>query len=372
MSTTTIDATGARFTFAPIQCRWRPIILTGAALLLLCLFWFGSRYPALFSKAAHMGKALPSMTYTSQVWAVAPDAPVVTRILAASVNWLNGMRIGMTFGVLFGALLHTVLRYYPLKIGRNLYLNSLKGALIGVPMGVCANCAVPTACGVTRGNGRVEVALGFLFSSPTFNPVVVMMTFTAFPLAMSLTKYALVLAVILFVVPSLIQWLERDKPLPVFKVGDQGESCAIQLPPPENCQEKFTTVFAELAKDFGKNAWMLLKPTLTLMVLASLAAAALIVLVPWDSLLSEVTPLKAALVSLVSVFMPVPIALDVMFPAQLLHRGVSAGYVMMLTMTLGTFSIIPTTYLWRDVSKKLAISLFLFFVVVGWILAMIF
>ncbi|MBA3651606.1 MAG: hypothetical protein H0W66_09055 [Chthoniobacterales bacterium] len=95
----------------------------------------------------------------------------------------------MTFGVLFGALLHTALRYYPLKVGKNLYLNSLKGALIGVPMGVCANCAVPAACGVTRGNGRVEVALGFLFSSPTFNPVVIAMTFSAFPLFMSITKY---------------------------------------------------------------------------------------------------------------------------------------------------------------------------------------
>ncbi len=70
--------------------------------------------------------------------------------------------------------------------------------------------------------------------------------------------------------------------------------------------------------------------------------------------------------------MPVPIALDVMFPAQLLHQGVSGGYVMMLTMTLGTFSIIPTTYLWRDVSTALALSLFAFFFVVGWVVAMIF
>src|SRR6266436_3388017 len=104
--------------------------------------------------------------YWRQVIVVAADAPVWLRILAATVNWLDSMKVGMTFGVLFGALLHTVLRYYPLKIGKNLYMNSLKGALVGVPMGVCANCAVPTACGVTRGHGRIEVALGFLFSSP--------------------------------------------------------------------------------------------------------------------------------------------------------------------------------------------------------------
>jgi len=346
--------------------------MIAAGLALVSLFWLASRYPQLFSKAEHVGQAIPSMAYSSQLMTVAADAPVWLRIVAATVNWLDSMKIGMTFGVLFGALLHTVLRYYPLKIGKNLFINSLKGALVGVPMGVCANCAVPTACGVTRGNGRVEVALGFLFSSPNFNPVVVMMTFMALPLAMGLTKYAVLLFVILVVVPSLIRWLERDKPLQVFTVGDEGASCAIQLPPPDDCQERFTTVFGELARDFGKHVWMLLKPTIALMLLASVVSATLLVLIPWESLLSEVTPLKAALVSLVSVFMPVPIALDVMFAAQLQQQGVPAGYVMLFAMTLGTYSIIPSIYLWREVSKPLSVSLFVFFLVLGWVLALVF
>ncbi len=367
MSTTT-----APYSLARVCCHWRPIIMVGAAALLLGVFWFASRYPQLFSKAEHVGEALPSMAYSSQLMTVAADAPVWLRILAAMVNWLDSMKIGMTFGVLFGALLHTVLRYYPLKIGKNLYLNSLKGALVGVPAGVCANCAVPVACGVTRGNGRVEVALGFLFSSPNFNPVVVMMTFMALPLAMSLTKYAVLLFVILFVVPSLIRWLERDKPLPVFSVIDEGAACAITLPPPDDCQERFVSVFAELAKDFGKHVWMLLKPTITLMLLASVVSATLLVLIPWGYLLSKVTPLRMAFASLISTFMPVPIALDVMFAAQLQQQGVPAGYVMMFAMTLGVYSIIPGIYLWREVSKTLTVSLFVFFLVVGWVLGLVF
>src|SRR6516165_4385276 len=243
MSTTT-----ARFTMARVRCHWRPIIMVGAAIVLLGTFWFASRYPQLFSKAEHVGQALPSMAFSSELIHLAEDAPVWQRILASAVNWLDSMKLGMTFGVLFGALLHTVLRYYPLKIGKNLYLNSLKGALVGVPGGVCANCAVPVACGVTRGNGRVEVALGFLFSSPNFNPVVVMMTFMALPLAMSITKYAILMIVILLVVPSLIRWLERDKPLPVLSAIDEATACAIKLPPPDECQERFLTVFGELAK----------------------------------------------------------------------------------------------------------------------------
>src|SRR5262249_43902435 len=155
-----------------------------------------SRYPQLFSKAAHIGQVLPSMTYSHEFMRLKADAPVWQRILSAAISWLDGMKIGMGFGVLLGALLHTVLRYYPLKIGKNLYLNSVKGALVGIPTGVCANCSVPIACGITRGKGRAEVALGFLFSSPNFNLVIMAMTFTALPLGMALTKYAILLFVI--------------------------------------------------------------------------------------------------------------------------------------------------------------------------------
>lgn len=358
--------------FYQIRCHWRPIILIGTGVVLVCLFWFGSRYPQLFHKAAHVGEAVPSMAYSSQLVTVAAGAPVWLRILAGTVNWLDSMKLGMTFGVLFGALLHTILRYYPLKIGKNLYLNSLKGALVGVPMGVCANCAVPAACGVTRGNGRVEVALGFLFSSPNFNPVVVMMTFIALPLSVSITKYAVLLFVILLGVPALIQWLERKKPLPVFIVNDENESCALNLPTQDDCRERFGAVFGELARQFGKHIWMLLKPTITLMLLASVVAATLLVLIPWDWLLSEVTPLRMALVSLISVFMPVPIALDVMFAARLQQQGVPSGYVALFAMTLGTYSIIPTIYLWREVSKQLAVTLFAFFLILGWVVGMAF
>ena len=45
---------------------------------------------------------------------------------------------------------------------------------------------------------------------------------------------------------------------------------------------------------------------------------------------------------------------------------------MMFVMTLGTYSIIPSIYLWREVSKPLAVSLFAFFLVLGWVLALVF
>ena len=207
-----------------LRCHYRPLLLGATAIVLLSVFWLASRYPQLLGKARHVGQGLPSMAFSGELIKLAVGAPAWQRILATAVNWLDGMRVGMTFGVLLGALLHTTLRYYPMKIGKNLRVNSLKGALVGVPMGVCANCAVPTACGITRGHGRVEVALGFLFSSPNFNPVVVMMTVMALPWTMVVTKYGMLLLVILGVVPGLIAQLERSEAAPTRDGRGRGRS----------------------------------------------------------------------------------------------------------------------------------------------------
>lgn len=68
-------ASTARFTRTRVRCYWRPIILAGAAVVLLGTFWFASRYPQLLHKAEQVGKAVPSMAYGSEVMAVAADAP---------------------------------------------------------------------------------------------------------------------------------------------------------------------------------------------------------------------------------------------------------------------------------------------------------
>lgn len=355
-----------------IRCYFRPIILIAAGAIILLTFWSASRYPALLHKLQHIGTAMPSMAYQHSVGSPDRLTGAWQRIRVAALSWLAAMAIGMSFGVLFGAFLHTVLRYYPLKVGKNLYLNSIKGALVGAPMGVCANCAVPMACGMTRGHGRIEVALGYLFSSPNLNPVVVMMTFAALPWYFGVTKYVIVLMVIALFVPLLISFLEREKSLTVF-TGD--DDAALDSPPVNSsveCDEKFGDVFWELAGSYLKAVWMLAKPTFTLMMLASILAALALTLVPWTDLLTHVTVARAAVVSLFAVFMPVPIALDVMYAAQLQSTGVVSGYVMLFLMTLGTYSIVPAIYLWREVSKRLAISLFAFFWLLGFACALLF
>ena len=351
-----------------VRCYYRPAVLVVAGLLLVGSFWVASRYPQLLSKSAHLADAVPSMAYGGELFPVDPVAPVWERVLATMANWLNSMKVGMGFGVLLGALLHTVLNYYPLKLGSNLYLNSAKGALLGVPAGVCANCAVPVACGVTRGSGRVEAALGFLFSSPNFNPVVVAMTFTALPLAIAVTKYAVLLFVILAAVPLLVRWSERGaKPAPDLA---DAAACAIDLKTP--CTQSLGQVLAELGRVYAKHVWGLLRPTAVIMLGASLVASVALVLVPWGDLLADTSPGTLAVVSLLATAMPVPIALDVMFAGNLHAQGVANGYVALFAMSLGTYSLIPSIYLWREVSRRLAVALFGMFWAISFVCGLVF
>ncbi len=347
-----------------LRCRARVITLVCIGLVLLFVFWFGSRYPALLFKAHHANQPLASMAFSHEVFRTTAHDLLAIRILFGALNWLDSMAIGMSFGLMFGAWMHTVLQYYPLRIGRNYTLNSLKGALVGMPMGVCANCAVPMACGLTRGQGRVEVALGYLFSSPNFNPVVIAITFSILPWYFGAVKYAILLFVILFLVPRLIRFLERRSSLPEVKASSEDAACALRMPD-QACSEPFLTTSREVLVSYGKHIWMLFKPTISLMVIASLLASALLVIVPWSALLAHMSGWRLFTMSALGVFMPVPIALDVLFAGEVYRTGVNAGYTMMFLMTLGTYSIIPTIYLWREISRTLAISLFLFFLIVG-------
>ncbi len=356
-------------TASPATRYQRPLILGLVGALLFYTFWFTSRYPSLFSKADHLAKGddVASMAWGSAKFVAGAAAPVWQQILYGALNWLDGMKVGMTFGVLFGALLHTILHYYPLRLGKNRYLNTIVGAIIGAPMGVCANCSVPAACGLTRGKGRAETALGFLFSSPNFNPVVLTMTFAALPLAVSLSKVAMLLLLILFVVPFTIQAIERREGL-----IPSPEPAALDLPAaPAAPDQPFGAMFADLLKRYLGAAWGLARSTIALMILASLVASALLTLLPWNEILATATPLKLAFVALISTFMPVPIALDIMFAAQLGRQGISGSYVMLFALTLGTFSIVPVTWLWREVSPRLALTLFGFILGFGWLAALL-
>jgi uncharacterized membrane protein YraQ (UPF0718 family) len=177
--------------------------------------------------------------------------------------------------------------------------------------------------------------------------------------------------VIAVVAPGLVRFLGRRQPLAVLTADAQGAACEVANARPP-CEESFLEVLGELVRDYARHLWMLAKPTLALMLMGSVVSASLLTFVPWSSLLADTSPLTMLLVAVVATFMPVPIALDVLFAALLLKQGVATGYVMLFAMTLGIYSVVPSVYLWREVSRTLAITLFAVFVLVGWLCGLAF
>src|SRR5262249_54909062 len=157
---------------------------------------------------AAMGADTPISGLAFSTIVTAPaDADLATRIAYATLNWLYTNRQGMSFGILFGALVLTLLALVPQRGFRSRFLNSVMGMVIGAPLGVCANCAAPIGKGIHAAGGRVETMLAAMVSSPTLNVVLITMVFAMFPLYMAALKVGLTLGFILIGIPLLTRLL---------------------------------------------------------------------------------------------------------------------------------------------------------------------
>lgn len=348
------------------QCYVRLFFLIFFALVILGVFWFGSRYPQLFEKAAHINTLTPhSLINSLELIPMAEQHSLWSRVFASFINWIWSMKIGMTFGLTMGALLHTLFEFYPPRLTDNIYLNTLKGIVIGAPSGVCVNCAVPVACGITRGKNKIEAALAFMFSSPTLNFLVISMVFASLPWAFGFIHYGLVAVVLLVIVPLLV-WLYRKQQF--SRLGETTSSCAVDLRD-LFCKETILESLIGVLKTYGKNLMSLFKFAVPMMLIAAIVSSFAVELIPFQRIFSNVSFLGLAATALVTVLLPVPIALEVIVAHHLFVNGVPAPYVMLFLFTLGTYSMLPMMYLWKEVSKTLSMSLYIIFVVMGIIAA---
>ena len=344
-----------------IRCFYRVFVLFAFAVAVLALFWFGSRYPSLFHKAETLGHhEVASYIWTEQLMKLPANPTYVDRVVASIANWIWSMRIGMSFGLVMGALFHTLFQFYPPKLGGNLYLNTLKGIITGAPAGVCVNCAVPIACGITRGKANIESALSFMFSSPTLNFVVISMIFAGLPSAYGILQYLMIALVLLVFLPAIVHLYNKAQPVQ----SEASAVCAISFKSQE-CDKSLVDTAKEVAVLYAKNLWHLIKSAVPLMLAAAVVSAVVMESLPLQAIFAHVSFLAIAGLALVTVLLPIPIALDVIVAQQLYVHGVAAPYVMLFLSTLGTFSILPMSYLWTEVSKKLALGLYAMFVVLG-------
>ena len=347
------------------RCYVRLFFLIIFAVIVLGLFWFGSRYPQLLEKAAHINTLTPySFIYSSELITMTTQHGFWSRVFASFVNWIYSMRIGMTFGLAMGALLHTLFEFYPPKLTGNIYLNTLKGIVVGVPAGVCVNCAVPVACGITRSQNKIETALGFMFSSPTLNFLVVSMVFASLPLAFGLIHYNLIAILLLGIVPLLVWLYRKQQPSPLEETG----ASAIDLED-SFCKETMLESLIGVLNAYGKNLISLVKFAVPMMLVAAVISSVAVELIPFQTIFGHVSFVGLVITALVTVLLPVPIAMEVIVAHHLFVNHVPAPYVMLFLFTLGTYSTLPIIYLWKEISKTVAVSLYIIFVVMGIIAA---
>jgi len=294
------------------------------------------------------------------------------------VNWAYTNKQGMTFGILFAAAIMLIIGLLRKHQFQNRFANSFLGLVIGAPLGVCVNCATPIAEGFKRSGGRLETAMAMMMSSPTMNVIVLSMLFSLFPTWMVVVKIGFTLVFILIGIPILSR-LFAPKDKVELAVGSVLNTEANKVDKYfSDTYDKFendNTWFAALrwlVTQYFSKLWQIAKLALPFMALAGLLGSLVITFMPWEYIVQmnfqtdlEITLISMLGLALLGVFLPVPMAFDIIIVAVLVAAGVPPRYTLVLLFTLGIFSIYPWLLIRRTVSKKFAWISFSVLVLIG-------
>lgn len=337
----------------------RPWLL---GLLIACLvasFWLGSRYPSLSGKSgAEPSQVLETpLGFNRHLRPVERDAPVHKRVLTTFGEWVATNRKGMTFGILLAAGLLALLPLLPRGwLGQPGWRGTLAGGVLGVPLGVCANCAAPIGQAMVRAGSRAEAGFAAIISSPSFNVIILSMLFALFPLYLVAVKLVSLALLLLVAVPVAGRFVD---PTRETVLAPTGPSLIPNLHATDDSAPAEKGFFPQafwVVRTYLHSLWRVTWWAVPLMLLAGLLGSALITLMPWDVFNSAIGDLSLgrmlAWVLVVAVFgalLPVPIAFDIVICAMLLSAGVSPPLVAVLLVTLGVFSVYPWLLMGRTV-----------------------
>ncbi|PWJ15783.1 FG-GAP-like repeat-containing protein [Jannaschia seohaensis] len=342
-----------RFIRHPYELRF--FFAAALVVTLAYLFWTGSRYPSLDEKAMMSGAIqLEDPLSFEARFALTETMGTLERIFWSTLNWIDTNKKGMTFGVLFGAAFLTLAPLFRQRSFKGGWSNAALGLVIGTPLGVCVNCAAPIARGMYSSGMRAETTLAAMVASPTLNIVVLTMAFSLLPAYIAITKIALSLAIILIAVPLLCRFL------PQTSLPEEEVVCPMPLPPsaPDTPREGVLAALWGVARSYAANLWYILKMTVPLMLLAGFLGAIAATLLPQNLIVGLDFAIWALiLLGVVGLFLPVPIAFDVVVTGALLGAGLAHGYVMTLLFTLGTFSVYSFFIVAQSLGRRAAFML---------------
>jgi len=341
----------------------RILFVSAVIVITAVTFWSGSRYPSLDQKAIMGGSAVleDPLTFEASIQ-IQPNDGILERVTYTTINWIETNLEGMAFGLVIGACLLTLIGLLSVRGHRNGFANTLIGVTVGAPLGVCVNCAAPVAKGMHDAGARLETTLATMFSSPTLNIVVLTMMFSMFPLYLTAIKLALTLTFILVAVPLLSRWVFTDERAATYDDAVCALSPGPAVPADESVLSAARGAFSALLRNLG----YLVIRTVPLMLLAGFLGAIVANAIPLPELVSlETGFLAVAVVALVGIFLPVPVAFDIVVVAVLVSAGAPVVYSMTLLFTLGIFSIYPFFIVWKTISPRVAVVVTAVLVVMG-------
>ncbi|SMF38361.1 FG-GAP-like repeat-containing protein [Pseudobacteriovorax antillogorgiicola] len=319
-------------------------------------FWTGSRYPALNQKAMMAESASVADTIAAfPILEVKDEFPMWKKIAYTTVNWANDNKKGMTFGVIIGGLFLTLFNYLQFRQKGNKMLKTFYGFLLGSPLGVCVNCAAPVFKGVLQSK-QAELAFAMMISSPTMNMVVLTMLFSLFPFYMAVTKTLFVLIVIFAGVPLISTLLGADHQLKDWLKLEKED---VNLG--QNCDVKHREPYGEaifgFLKDIFRNIKFIIVRTVPLMLVAGFLGSVVSHLVSLDTIMAGGGIGVVLLVAAVGLFLPVPVAFDIILVNALFTAGMAPNLTLILLCTLGIYSSYSFMITWQSASKQWATGL---------------
>ncbi|VAW57344.1 hypothetical protein MNBD_GAMMA07-1519, partial [hydrothermal vent metagenome] len=335
-------------------------------LVIAITFWTQSRVPALNDKAQVGDRINISSIAFDVVYPVIESQPLYERAYKAAINWGYTNWKGMTFGFLLASAFITLLQSLPKTLGsKNRFLNSLIGLGIGSPLSVCVNCATPIAQGMIHAGTRLEVSLAMLLSSPTLNPIVLTIAFSLLSFHVALIKVLVSVFFIIIMVPLIIK-LSGHLNITPSSTEDIEAQANLQNPTTNNPQynlhlqpQNWLGAARLSIASFFKNLLYIMKFTLPFMIIAGFLGSLLIEALPTGSLSAlNMEPLTLFIIAAIGVFLPVPIAFDVLIVNILLSSGLNIGLASALLFSLGIFSIYPALIIGRSISIKLSLIFF--------------
>jgi uncharacterized membrane protein YraQ (UPF0718 family) len=356
----------------------KPLLLTLLLMALLSTyFWGDSRYPALGEKALMGSDAGISGIGFEILVPVHPNDGFIKQVYATAVNWVYSNLEGMTFGILFGALLMVLVNLIYQQYQQKNLPKTLLGGIMGIPLGVCVNCATPIAQGIYSSGVHPKTALALLFSSPTLNAIVISIMFALLPFHIVVVKLVLTGLFIFIILPLLVdrfvtntaniasEELLHEVNIHKSPLGTKskidiltGYSLA------EGKDNNFFNAAIWVIQQFTKNLLFILRVSLPLMLVAGLLGAIVITVIPFEKM-ATLFPvanifyiaLGMLVIAVIALFLPVPMSFDVIISIVLLANGLPVYYAATLLFALGIFSVYPFSIIVKTFSKKLAFAL---------------